>query len=284
MARTSLHHKPTSIRTCGKRSSRSSSKLPSRRCHSAGVSPGTFLTAGEVKVELEASCYRCCYINNLQGVELLHKHSRNMCGLLVLHTVVIHGGGWRCCFWKLNSFYRGNGNTQSSLWYYCHGPQSTMQALQPSFLRVMVPSFPLSPPPSYVTKTLRGHRKVELELWDLLASVEKLDRAGVDVRSEGVEKINEVRKQVLQKLHNGIRDQWKDLEWNDRAIHVSAANQTKWWPCSAKDERQRFSHSILLRTSTKTGRHLHGLAREVEAVRQGIRPVTDDDRRLVNLF
>ncbi|KAK8565120.1 hypothetical protein V6N12_058695 [Hibiscus sabdariffa] len=29
--------------------------------------------------------------------------------------------------------------------------------------------------------------------------------------------------------YDGIVDQWKDLEWNDRAIHVSAANQTKWW-------------------------------------------------------
>ncbi|XVF21259.1 hypothetical protein REPUB_Repub12eG0074600 [Reevesia pubescens] len=29
--------------------------------------------------------------------------------------------------------------------------------------------------------------------------------------------------------YDGIVDQWKDLEWNDRAIHVSAVNQTKWW-------------------------------------------------------
>ncbi|GMI66334.1 hypothetical protein like AT4G12840 [Hibiscus trionum] len=29
--------------------------------------------------------------------------------------------------------------------------------------------------------------------------------------------------------YDGIVDQWKDIEWNDRAIHVSAANQTKWW-------------------------------------------------------
>ncbi|XVF32026.1 hypothetical protein REPUB_Repub17cG0045900 [Reevesia pubescens] len=29
--------------------------------------------------------------------------------------------------------------------------------------------------------------------------------------------------------YDGIVDQWKDLEWNDRAIHMSAANQTKWW-------------------------------------------------------
>ncbi|XP_022771575.1 uncharacterized protein LOC111314455 [Durio zibethinus] len=29
--------------------------------------------------------------------------------------------------------------------------------------------------------------------------------------------------------YDGIVDQWKDLEWNDRVIHVSAVNQTKWW-------------------------------------------------------
>ena len=28
--------------------------------------------------------------------------------------------------------------------------------------------------------------------------------------------------------YDGILDQWKDLEWNDHAIHVSAVNQTKW--------------------------------------------------------
>ncbi|XVF72344.1 hypothetical protein PTKIN_Ptkin12aG0113900 [Pterospermum kingtungense] len=29
--------------------------------------------------------------------------------------------------------------------------------------------------------------------------------------------------------YDGVVDQWKDLEWNDQAIHVSAVNQTKWW-------------------------------------------------------
>ncbi|OMO65351.1 hypothetical protein CCACVL1_21545 [Corchorus capsularis] len=29
--------------------------------------------------------------------------------------------------------------------------------------------------------------------------------------------------------YDGIVDQWKDFEWNDRAIHVAAVNQTKWW-------------------------------------------------------
>ncbi|MBA0572696.1 hypothetical protein Golob_003019, partial [Gossypium lobatum] len=29
--------------------------------------------------------------------------------------------------------------------------------------------------------------------------------------------------------YDGIVDEWKDFEWSDRAIHVSAVNQTKWW-------------------------------------------------------
>ncbi|GLT77732.1 hypothetical protein SLA2020_492930 [Shorea laevis] len=35
---------------------------------------------------------------------------------------------------------------------------------------------------------------------------------------------------VLMLFHyDGIVDKWKDLEWNDQPIHVSAVNQTKWW-------------------------------------------------------
>ncbi|XP_021286424.1 uncharacterized protein LOC110418121 [Herrania umbratica] len=29
--------------------------------------------------------------------------------------------------------------------------------------------------------------------------------------------------------YDGVVDEWRDLEWSDRAIHVSAVNQTKWW-------------------------------------------------------
>ncbi|XP_059628675.1 uncharacterized protein LOC132271343 isoform X2 [Cornus florida] len=29
--------------------------------------------------------------------------------------------------------------------------------------------------------------------------------------------------------YDGIVDEWKDLDWSDRVIHVSAINQTKWW-------------------------------------------------------
>ncbi|KAK2965807.1 hypothetical protein RJ640_025316 [Escallonia rubra] len=29
--------------------------------------------------------------------------------------------------------------------------------------------------------------------------------------------------------YDGVVDDWRDLEWSSRAIHVSAVNQTKWW-------------------------------------------------------
>ncbi|MQL74165.1 hypothetical protein Taro_006543 [Colocasia esculenta] len=29
--------------------------------------------------------------------------------------------------------------------------------------------------------------------------------------------------------YDGVVDEWRDLQWCDRALHVSAINQTKWW-------------------------------------------------------
>ncbi|KAB1225650.1 hypothetical protein CJ030_MR1G002310 [Morella rubra] len=35
---------------------------------------------------------------------------------------------------------------------------------------------------------------------------------------------------VIMLFHyDGVVDDWRDLDWNNRAIHVSAINQTKWW-------------------------------------------------------
>ena len=28
--------------------------------------------------------------------------------------------------------------------------------------------------------------------------------------------------------YDGIVDEWKDFEWSDHVIHISAVNQTKW--------------------------------------------------------
>ncbi|KAL9229336.1 hypothetical protein vseg_004813 [Gypsophila vaccaria] len=29
--------------------------------------------------------------------------------------------------------------------------------------------------------------------------------------------------------YDGVVDEWRDMKWNDRVIHVAAKNQTKWW-------------------------------------------------------
>ncbi|CAL9782407.1 unnamed protein product [Musa acuminata subsp. burmannicoides] len=29
--------------------------------------------------------------------------------------------------------------------------------------------------------------------------------------------------------YDGVVDEWKDLQWSDSALHISAINQTKWW-------------------------------------------------------
>ncbi|XP_015579732.1 uncharacterized protein LOC8259717 isoform X2 [Ricinus communis] len=35
---------------------------------------------------------------------------------------------------------------------------------------------------------------------------------------------------VLMLFHyDGVVDEWRDLEWSSRAIHIAAVNQTKWW-------------------------------------------------------
>lgn len=29
--------------------------------------------------------------------------------------------------------------------------------------------------------------------------------------------------------YDGVVDEWRDLQWSDSALHVSAINQTKWY-------------------------------------------------------
>ncbi|GFP80462.1 hypothetical protein PHJA_000189600 [Phtheirospermum japonicum] len=45
-----------------------------------------------------------------------------------------------------------------------------------------------------------------------------------------VNKFLEDDKFVVMLFHyDGIVNEWNDLEWNNRVIHISATNQTKWW-------------------------------------------------------
>ncbi|KAI8024471.1 hypothetical protein LOK49_LG03G03248 [Camellia lanceoleosa] len=44
-----------------------------------------------------------------------------------------------------------------------------------------------------------------------------------------VEKFMENGFSVMVFHYDGVVDEWRDVEWSSRVIHVSAINQTKWW-------------------------------------------------------
>ncbi|XP_042979636.1 uncharacterized protein LOC122309920 isoform X3 [Carya illinoinensis] len=50
-----------------------------------------------------------------------------------------------------------------------------------------------------------------------------------DLVNEIVKKFPSSNFIVMLFHYDGVVDEWRDLEWSDRAIHVSAKNQTKWW-------------------------------------------------------
>ncbi|KAE9612010.1 hypothetical protein Lalb_Chr06g0168461 [Lupinus albus] len=50
-----------------------------------------------------------------------------------------------------------------------------------------------------------------------------------DLVDKMVKKFIESNFMVMLFHYDGIVDEWKDFEWNDRVIHVSAINQGKWW-------------------------------------------------------
>ncbi|KAL1553248.1 hypothetical protein AAHA92_13948 [Salvia divinorum] len=61
----------------------------------------------------------------------------------------------------------------------------------------------------------------------LLAMAVGIDQKGV---------VNQIVKKFLENdfvvmlfHYDGVVEKWNDLEWSDKAIHVSVVNQTKWW-------------------------------------------------------
>ncbi|GMH24458.1 hypothetical protein Nepgr_026301 [Nepenthes gracilis] len=77
-------------------------------------------------------------------------------------------------------------------------------------------------------------------LWDFSVKLNKLKQStsllgmavGIKqkyVVSKIVEKFLSCAFVVMLFHYDGIVDKWRDLEWSDRVIHLSAKNQTKWW-------------------------------------------------------
>ncbi|KAL3382266.1 hypothetical protein AABB24_002029 [Solanum stoloniferum] len=59
---------------------------------------------------------------------------------------------------------------------------------------------------------------------------------GIAVGIKQKEMVNKIVKWFLEHdfvvmlfHYDGVVDEWNDLEWSNRALHVSAMNQTKWW-------------------------------------------------------
>ncbi|XP_025888904.1 uncharacterized protein [Solanum lycopersicum] len=80
-----------------------------------------------------------------------------------------------------------------------------------------------------------------LEMRPLWGDVEKksphsVNLLGIAVGIKQKELVNKIVKRFLEHdfvvmlfHYDGVVDEWNDLEWSNRAIHVSAMNQTKWW-------------------------------------------------------
>ncbi|WMV12329.1 hypothetical protein MTR67_005717 [Solanum verrucosum] len=80
-----------------------------------------------------------------------------------------------------------------------------------------------------------------LEMRPLWGDVEKksphsVNLLGIAVGIKQKEMVNKIVKWFLEHdfvvmlfHYDGVVDEWNDLEWSNRALHVSAMNQTKWW-------------------------------------------------------
>lgn len=80
-----------------------------------------------------------------------------------------------------------------------------------------------------------------LEMRPLWGDVEKrsphsVNLLGIAVGIKQKELVNKIVKKFLEHdfvvmlfHYDGVVDEWNDLDWSSRAIHVSAMNQTKWW-------------------------------------------------------
>ncbi|KAA8533424.1 hypothetical protein F0562_031142 [Nyssa sinensis] len=96
-----------------------------------------------------------------------------------------------------------------------------------------------------------------LEMRPLWGSPKKIDYSSTNLFSVavGIRQKQLVDKMVRKFLssdfvvmlfhYDGTVDEWKDLEWSDHVIHVSAANQTKWYISIVKDEKLEISQPAL---------------------------------------
>eukprot|EP01018_Ginkgo_biloba_P036134 Gb_09529 [translate_table: standard] len=100
----------------------------------------------------------------------------------------------------------------------------------PDFLALVHSSWTLlhSDPPScqtflYFLQQQLVRRKVPQNLLAIAVGIKQKENVDQIVR-----KFPSNNFTVMLFHYDGVTDKWSDLNWSDRAIHVSAINQTKW--------------------------------------------------------
>ncbi|KAJ0988878.1 hypothetical protein J5N97_007234 [Dioscorea zingiberensis] len=70
----------------------------------------------------------------------------------------------------------------------------------------------------------KGSKKAAKSLLAIAVGIKQ--KEGVD---QLVKKFSSSDFTVMLFHYDGVVDQWRDLQWSDNAVHISAINQTKWW-------------------------------------------------------
>ncbi|XP_020260969.1 uncharacterized protein LOC109837228 isoform X2 [Asparagus officinalis] len=70
----------------------------------------------------------------------------------------------------------------------------------------------------------KGHKSPSKSLLAIAVGIKQKE-----VVNQIVKKFSSSEFVVMLFHYDGIVDKWRDLLWSDRALHISANNQTKWW-------------------------------------------------------
>ncbi|KAL3382264.1 hypothetical protein AABB24_002027 [Solanum stoloniferum] len=107
-----------------------------------------------------------------------------------------------------------------------------------------------------------------LEMRPLWGDVEKksphsVNLLGIAVGIKQKEMVNKIVKKFLEHdfvvmlfHYDGVVDEWNDLEWSNRAIHVSAMNQTKWYISIVREEGLEISQPGLDASKSEVHHHI----------------------------
>ncbi|XP_065635086.1 uncharacterized protein LOC112012569 isoform X4 [Quercus suber] len=72
--------------------------------------------------------------------------------------------------------------------------------------------------------------------------------------------------------YDGIVDEWKDFEWSDHVIHISAVNQTKWYVSIIISEGLEISQPALDRNKSEVHHQITARGRRTKVHRRTYKP------------